>query len=968
MADPLKKYGGILAACFLLLTCTAWISSRFNNSAAFERPIHFSILTLFESGLVIAVGCRKLSPRKDPTSSQEYQLAIPSSLKHDWKQHLQAAIDAVQNCCFLSSPSFILGGLVVLRSLLFWRTIRTIHCSWESFETFVPALVALFTTASPTAIQLQQHPGLENRPRRCFNVGSVRYVVVAVIWACSARTTLALSAQSAGAICPAGFLRWERQIPLAQVLAVILDAVLLICLSRWRQDAVDDAPQAWAFASRLFLRSAGVLAVLATFSFYNLRNIRWAFDLHYVGVRDLLVDSTVASAALTSAFYVASDIHPGTLAVIVTAFGVYAHHLMRMLQTSSPVDDSLVYMISGGLTIAGVGLLLRYEKDITSTSSAISGDPRLMRFLTGWYVIFVGFLCATYLILYPDVASSDTLSFPDLLSAANAESDAWIARANQSRTLEGAVSEYRRRYGLAPPPNFDKWFEYAVTNGSPVIDDFTQINDDLLPFWGVAPDVLRQRTRHVIEVPWLGMGGIRIRGGKVEVSPGTPGSHMWMMRSMQDMIEEFAEHLPDMDFAINLNDEPRVSISFEDMQQLQTTAVKSQTRLLNNNNLKTFDSSKPPVWSDDDVLKSPHERSPYFTDRVRDQIYYDFIAQSCPPESPARKTRWWSRREACRDCVLPHAVRLFEGLENPVVSNWTAATDLCHQPDLAYLHGFLASPAPAIFTKAPFPVFSQSRTSGFADILVPSPWNYDDKAAYDEGEDVEWERKKNTMFWRGSSSDGYAARGSWQGFLRARFVWAANAIQTKSAPAARLDAGGPPGPATPGDGKPDFDVGFVGGFSKCHTDDCQSQRDTFWGGDSSSKSKVAFGEHWQYAHLMDLDGAGFSGRFIPFLRSRSLVYRAGLFRTWFGERVHAWRHYVPVDARLHELGGLVRYFGARDDEEGGRRAREIAEEGRAWAARALRREDMRVYMFRLLLEWGRVVDDAREGLGFTVVA
>ncbi|WDK19570.1 hypothetical protein CGRA01v4_10857 [Colletotrichum graminicola] len=958
MAAPLEKHG-ILAACFLLLACTAWISWRFNSSAAFERPIHFSLLTLLESGtLITIIGWRPSPWNNSAHDSQGYQLATLSTSQYDVPRRLRVGIDAARVCRFLSSPSFLLGSAIVLRSLLFWLTIGTIHCSWESFETFLPALIAIYTMATPTAIQLQRHNHEQPRSRCRFKPGTARYIVIAIVWACAARATLALSTQSAGAVCPAGFVRWERQIPLAQVLTVLLDALLVICLSRWRQDTMDDAPQAWAFPSRLFLGSAAVLAVFATFSLHHPRNVRWAFQLHHVAVRDLLVDSTVASLAIISALYVMSDIHPSTLAMIVTASGVYAHQLFRMLQIAAPADDSLPYMIAGGLTIAGVGLLLRHETDLTG---APSGDPRLTRFLTGWYVVLVGFLCGTYLIFYPDLASSDVLSFRDLLSVASAESDAWVAGANQSRTIEDAVGEYRRHYGLAPPPNFDKWFEYAVASGSPIMDDFTQINDDMLTFWGVAPDVLRQRTKHMLEIPWLGMGGIRIRGGKVEVAPGAPGTHMWMMRSMQDMISDFAEHLPDMDFAINLNDEPRLTIPFEKMQQLHTTAAKARARLLQQNKLKPFDSSKSPVWSDDDTTGSPRERSPHFQDRIRDQIYYEFIAPSCPPDCPARNERWWSRKEACEEYLLPHGIRVFEGLENPVVSNWTAATDLCHQPDLAYLHGFLMSPAPAIFTKEPFPVFSQSRTSAFQDIMIPSPWNYDDKAPYNQDEDVEWEWKKKTMFWRGSSSDGYAARGAWQGFLRARFVQVANAIQSVS----KFRQEEQPAFRTPED-EVDFDVGFVGDFAKCHSNDCQSQRDTFWGvgAHSSPKDTVAFAKHWKYAHLMDLDGAGFSGRFIPFLRSRSLVYRAGLFRTWFEERVHSWRHYVPVDVRLHELRGLLQYFGT--DDEGRQRAREIAEEGRAWAAKALRREDMRVYMFRLLLEWGRVVDDAREELGFSV--
>lgn len=44
----------------------------------------------------------------------------------------------------------------------------------------------------------------------------------------------------------------------------------------------------------------------------------------------------------------------------------------------------------------------------------------------------------------------------------------------------------------------------------------------------------------------------------------------------------------------------------------------------------------------------------------------------------------------------------------------------------------------------------------------------------------------------------------------------------------------------------------------------------------------------------------------------------------------------------------------------------IAEAGREWAAKVLRKEDMEIYMFRLLLEWGRLTDDRRDEIGFVV--
>lgn len=49
-------------------------------------------------------------------------------------------------------------------------------------------------------------------------------------------------------------------------------------------------------------------------------------------------------------------------------------------------------------------------------------------------------------------------------------------------------------------------------------------------------------------------------------------------------------------------------------------------------------------------------------------------------------------------------------------------------------------------------------------------------------------------------------------------------------------------------------------------------------------------------------------------------------------------------------------------------ARQIADAGREWSGKVLRREDMLVYVYRLLLEYARVVDDKRERLGWMSLA
>ncbi|KAJ3472708.1 hypothetical protein NLG97_g10775 [Lecanicillium saksenae] len=45
-------------------------------------------------------------------------------------------------------------------------------------------------------------------------------------------------------------------------------------------------------------------------------------------------------------------------------------------------------------------------------------------------------------------------------------------------------------------------------------------------------------------------------------------------------------------------------------------------------------------------------------------------------------------------------------------------------------------------------------------------------------------------------------------------------------------------------------------------------------------------------------------------------------------------------------------------------AEKIATDGRDWADRVLRKDDMEVYVLRLLLEYARLLDDRRESMGW----
>ncbi|KAK4947270.1 hypothetical protein LTR28_007655, partial [Elasticomyces elasticus] len=123
-------------------------------------------------------------------------------------------------------------------------------------------------------------------------------------------------------------------------------------------------------------------------------------------------------------------------------------------------------------------------------------------------------------------------------------------------------------------------------------------------------------------------------------------------------------------------------------------------------------------------------------------------------------------------------------------------------------------------------------------------------------------------------------------------------------------------------------------------------------------------------YLLDLDGAGFSGRFLPFLQSHSLPIKAALFREWYDSCLTPWLHFVPLDSRGHGFWATLGYFVGLKGNDLAKahetEAEAIAEKGREWAGKVLRKEDMEVYFFRLLLEWGRLTDDKRNELGFTM--
>lgn len=561
-----------------------------------------------------------------------------------------------------------------------------------------------------------------------------------------------------------------------------------------------------------------------------------------------------------------------------------------------------------------------------------------------------------------------------LIYDAKALHEEYVAGASSSTNLSAAVENYQVRYKRHPPPGFERWYEYATIRNSTIIDDFDRINDDLLPYWAISPAEIRQRTWQAISNPWNDVAGISVRNGKADISPNVMPTHRWMLDGVVDMINKFGQWLPDMDLGFNLNDECRISVPHQAIEKMRRIGRNGQDIAQPVQN--KFSEGRADNWTA--IPAEPVQETP-FKEMSFQRTFSEFGKAGCPSSSRAQKWRYWDTSHICTSCAAPHSMGAF-------LANWTLSADVCYQPDMANLHGLYLSPAAFKASHDLYPVFSQSKAPGYNDILYPSAWNYMDKVKYDPNEehpDSEFEKKTRTLFWRGATSEGVSpGSGTWKGMSRQRFIHLANNINDTTPPQPVLL----PYPFAPR-GKLTYismetgqlsklvstDIHIVDNILRCGGKDCVEQADEF----APLATPSDFQSHWSYKYLLDLDGAGFSGRFLPFLASRSLPFKAALFREWYDSRLTPWLHFVPLDLRGQGFWATLVYFAGLEgiinekrismvahDKEG----ELIAETGREWAGQVLRKEDMEIYFFRLLLEWGRLTDDGREELGYSMPA
>jgi len=543
-------------------------------------------------------------------------------------------------------------------------------------------------------------------------------------------------------------------------------------------------------------------------------------------------------------------------------------------------------------------------------------------------------------------ATSKSHPIHQLISKNEAEFKA--LRARQSKSLAEAVAEYRRRYGIPPPPNFDKWYNFARKRGVELIDEYDTIHQQLMPFWALEPSVIRERAREVMGFDNACIA-VLIRNGQVTLMEGGGEMYQWHREATPVMLQSFIKHLPDMDLAFNIHDEPRIVLQHDDLSRHVRIALdENMPRALANPKLTNGFSKRPRDMNAGDRIKE--YKTTRFNRYAHQPTWYD-SRTSCDPSSAARRY--------LNDSHEDDSFLYTQNAPLGFLANTTAFSDICNSPSLQYSLGFFERPNAFDVAHELFPIFSQSKVSSFQDILYPSPWYFMGRVVYEPERDPPWDEKNHTMYWRGTTTGGFSRDGGWRNQHRQVFVQKtmpigkASYLQYEAENDLWVEKEDPMSKF-----EHFFDVKFTG-VGQCDPGDCDAQRAYF-----DLAPPVNMFDAFQSKYLLDIDGNAFSGRYYAWLLSKSLVYKLALFREWHDEWLQPWVHYVPLGIHGGEYVEAVRYF---DEEEIGRQqGLRLAEAGREWASKALRNEDLEVWYFRLLLEYGRLIDDERYDIGYQV--
>ncbi|KDE09281.1 hypothetical protein MVLG_00599 [Microbotryum lychnidis-dioicae p1A1 Lamole] len=479
--------------------------------------------------------------------------------------------------------------------------------------------------------------------------------------------------------------------------------------------------------------------------------------------------------------------------------------------------------------------------------------------------------------------------------------------AKQSRTLSEAVHEYKNRYRRNPPKGFDDWWKFCEENDVQLRDEYDQIDKDLLPHRALEPSDSRHRngvmqerghTFTMVLEPGRKMAGIKGEYADTRRA-----------REIQGLLSLFADRVSrNLNLTYIIDDNPAVLLPYSERSRMVELAEQGE------------------YWGPSEFVST-------------DDSHLSNFAQACAPDSPLRRSE---RGEPYHDYS--------SDTRKTFVWDHPKSVDLCIHPEGRKAHGHLMQqgvpPGPLV------PLLTFAKTSMQADILVTPMEQWAEN--YKEYEPP-WEGKsENKLLWRGSTTGAEFDRHTpWRNSQRARLHMMSQYMDGSKEVLWATDDKMHRGNFTIEDMNHLYmDTFFSGQPAQCDPETCEWLRKNF-----HFKPTIGIEESNTYKYLMDVDGNGWSGRFHRLMSTRSVVLKATAFPEWYHERIEPWVHYVPVKLDYSDLYDTMTFFVGTPQGKGAHDAlaQKIGAAGQKWAATHWRKADMAAYMYRLVLEYSRIL-------------
>ncbi|PFH51587.1 glycosyltransferase family 90 protein [Amanita thiersii Skay4041] len=506
-----------------------------------------------------------------------------------------------------------------------------------------------------------------------------------------------------------------------------------------------------------------------------------------------------------------------------------------------------------------------------------------------------------------------------------------------SRTLREAVREYKRRYMRDPPRGFDHWWSYVQKHNVQLPDEYDQIYHDLEPYWGMDPrDLQTMQSDWEAHADSYTLGKDKTEESIKLVNFTLPGNENVRYNlaggglELIELLEDVEKYIPPFRAVFSPHDNPNLPTDYE-LKKMALEAAKSETYI---------DLNNPP------------------------EVKLDGWISACPPSSPAR----------LHPLDLENSSPLPPRTTKTFIHDHRLSMDPCLHPTHLLHHGqFLSHNKGPVPHRFMVPQFSYCPTMLHHDIMAAMPINWV-QDILPRSTDPEWDaREDERLHWRGRNTGIWHAKHTrWHAAHRDRLVdWANRGLEGNlSLLLPRRDEKIRVGesvkvkkaryaPAM-------LDVAFVGGPISCEEGTCQEMEEYYEFRKAHDKRMEG-----RYKYVVDVDGNGWSSRFKRLITSNSLVFKSTVYPEWYTDRIEPWVHYVPIQVDYSDLfDALIFFRGGLDAPEDDANpnsngahedlARKIARAGREWSLKYWRREDLTAYMFRLFLEYARVMSVNRK--------